>query len=170
MTCCAWASAPALATTSVPIRGSLIICCMICGKDSLLAKPVTSAGLAAHAKPLRNRLPGSTVWHANVFNVHSRRNRDSRLTTTRETDVLPALLGACNETRLRARCQSALFRGSLGRRNRRAGGHHQTREAGSADVAVPCRTPRRRAPSGHPSNDRSAEPAGDLPRPLSTLH
>jgi hypothetical protein len=53
MTCCAWASAPALATTSVPIRGSLIICSMIWGKDSLLAKPVTSAGFAAHPKPFR---------------------------------------------------------------------------------------------------------------------
>jgi hypothetical protein len=42
------------------------------------------------------------------------------------TDVLPVLLGACIETRHRAPGQSALFRGSLGRRNRRAGGHHQT--------------------------------------------
>src|SRR6266446_1084516 len=32
--------------------------------------------------PFGNQLSGSKVWHANVFNVHSRRNRDSRLTTT----------------------------------------------------------------------------------------
>src|SRR6267378_4764259 len=84
----------------------------------------TSAGLAAHPKPFRNQLSGSKVWHANVFNVHSRRSRDSRLTTAPRADVLRVLLGACNETRHRARGQSALFRGSLGGRNRRAGGHH----------------------------------------------
>src|SRR5262249_52132254 len=53
MTCSACVSAPALATTSVPIRGSLTMCSMICGKDSLLAKPVTLAGFAAHPKPFR---------------------------------------------------------------------------------------------------------------------
>ena len=47
-----------------------------------LAKPVTSAGLAAHPKPFRSQLSGSKVWHASIFNDHSRRNRDSRLTTT----------------------------------------------------------------------------------------
>jgi hypothetical protein len=70
-----------------------------------------------------SQLSASEVWHANVFNVHSRRNRDSRLTTTPREDVLRVLLGAYDETRHGARGQSALFRGSLGRRNRRAGGH-----------------------------------------------
>src|SRR6266404_2823755 len=92
------------------------------------------------------------------------------LTTAPRADVLRVLLGACNETRHPARGQSALFRGSLGGRNRRAGGHHQTREAGSADVAVPCRSPRRRAPSGHRSNDRFDERAGDFARRLSNVH
>ena len=56
ITCSAWASPPELATTSVPIAGSLAMNCIISGKESLLANPVTSEGLDAHPNPFNTPL------------------------------------------------------------------------------------------------------------------
>ena len=59
--CCAWLSDPALATTTVPISGSADIRSRMRGKLSLLACPVTSAGLAAQPKPFRTSSKPWTV-------------------------------------------------------------------------------------------------------------